>query len=163
MKDVLHEIAEELGKLDSIDEAIAMAIDIEEEGMGYYSEKASVIGNEAASKLYLFLAEEEKKHAEYLKQYRENRKIPEIEFNYPKFKASFKEEFSDEKLEEIGILLAALRFERKNEYFYMELAKKSSDDDAQRVFFEKMAAVERSHYMIIDELLDSATEFRMQT
>lgn len=162
MKDILHEIAEELDHLDSLDEAIALAIELEEEGMAYYSEKASVMKNETASRLYVFLAGEEKKHAGYLKQYRESKKVPEVEFNYPEFEASFSEEFSDEKLEEIGILLAALRFEHKSEYFYTELAKRAEDDD-QRIFFEKVAAAERGHYIIIDELLGEATQFRMQT
>ncbi|MDG6243017.1 MAG: ferritin family protein [Methanolobus sp.] len=162
MKDILKEIAEELDQLETLDEAIALAIELEEEGMAYYSEKASVMKNETASKLYMFLTEEEKKHAEYLKQYRDTKKVPEVEFSYPKFEASFTEEFSDEKLEEIGILLAALRFEHKSEYFYTELAKRT-DDEEQRIFYEKVAAAERGHYMIIDELLDAATEFRMQT
>ncbi|WP_094226671.1 ferritin family protein [Methanolobus psychrotolerans] len=162
MKDILHEIAEELDKLKSIDQAIALAIELEEEGMEYYSEKASVMKNETASKLYIFLADEEKKHSGYLMQYRESKQIPEVEFIYPKFEASFTEEFSDEKLEEVGILLAALRFEHKSEYFYTELAKRAEDDE-QRAFFEKVAAAERGHYMIIDELLGAATEFRMQT
>ncbi|WP_319509030.1 ferritin family protein [uncultured Methanolobus sp.] len=162
MKDILHDIAEELDKLKSMDQAIGMAIELEEEGMEYYAEKASLMKNETASKLYVFLAGEEKKHAEYLKQYRESKHIPEVEFTFPKFKASFTEEFSDEKLEEIGILLAALRFEHKSEYFYMELANRA-DDEEQSLFFEKIAAAERGHYQIIDELLGAATEFRMQT
>jgi rubrerythrin len=162
MKDILHEIAEELDNLKSLDEAIALAIELEEEGMEYYSEKASVMKNETASKLYMFLADEEKKHSGYLQQYRESKNIPEVEFTYPKFEASFSEEFSDEKLEEIGILLAALRFEHKSEYFYMELAKRAESED-QKVFFEQVAAAERGHYRIIDELLGEATQFRMQT
>ncbi|ETA67749.1 MAG: hypothetical protein PWQ51_1430 [Methanolobus sp.] len=162
MKDILQEIAEELDHLKSLDEAIALAIELEEEGMAYYSEKASVMKNATASKLYVFLADEEKKHAGYLQKYRESKNIPEVEFTYPKFEASFSEEFSDEKLEEIGILLAALRFEHKSEYFYMELAKRAESEE-QKVFFEQVAAAERGHYMIIDELLDDATQFRMQT
>ena len=162
MRDVLHEIVEELDKLESIDEAIALAIELEDEGREYYLEKSAEMKNRTASDLYVFLADEEKKHATYLKQYRDSKKAPAVEFHYPEFKASFTEEFSDEKLEEIGILLAALRFEHKSEYFYMELAKRSDDED-QRKFFEDVAAAERLHYKIIDELLDAATEFRMQT
>lgn len=162
MKDILHEIAEELDQLKSMDQAIGMAIELEEEGMKYYSEKASMMKNEAAREIYKFLAEEEKKHADYLKQFRESKQIPEVEFTFPKFKASFTEEFSDETLQEIGILLAALRFERKSEYFYIELADRA-DNEEQRVFFEKIAAAERGHYQIVDELLAAETEFRMQT
>ncbi|MDY0387003.1 MAG: ferritin family protein [Methanolobus sp.] len=162
MKDILQEIAEELDQLKSMDQAIGMAIELEEEGMKYYSEKASMTKNEAARELYNFLANEEKKHAQYLEQFRESKQIPEVEFSFPKFKASFKEEFSDETLKEIGILLGALRFEHKSEYFYIELADRA-DNEEQRLFFEKIAAAERGHYQIIDELLAAETEFRMQT
>jgi rubrerythrin len=162
MKDTLKEIADELDQLGSIDEAIAMAIELENEGREYYLEKASSMSNAVARDLYTFLAEEEKKHAEYLRQYREQKKAPIVEFDYPDFKASFAEEFSGKKLEEVGILLAALRFEHKSEYFYAELAKRADDED-QRIFFENVAAAERGHYRIIDELLEWATEFRMQT
>jgi erythrin-vacuolar iron transport family protein len=162
MKDILKEIADELDQLGSIDKAIAMAIELEDEGREYYLEKASSLNNQAARDLYRFLADEEQKHAGYLKQYREQKKAPVVEFHYPQFKDSFTEEFSGNKLEEIGILLAALRFEHKSEYFYTELAKRAEDNE-QKVFFENVAAAERGHYRIIDELLESATEFRMQT
>ncbi|KXS44890.1 ferritin family protein [Methanolobus zinderi] len=162
MKDVLHEIAEKLDRLESIDEAIAMAIELEEEGREYYLERASSMEHETGKSLYKFLADEEKKHAEYLRQYRESKKAPVVEFEYPDFKASFREEFSDKTLEEVGVLLGALRFEHKSEFFYEELAKKATDQE-QKEFFENMEDVERSHYRIIEELLDYATQFRMQT
>ncbi|TGC11054.1 ferritin family protein [Methanolobus halotolerans] len=162
MKDVLHEIADELDRMESIDEAIAMAIELEEEGRKYYLEKASAMEHATGTNLYMFLAEEEKKHAEYLRHYRESKKAPVVEFNYPEFKVSFKEEFSGKTLEEVGILLAALRFEHKSEYFYAELAKRSTDEE-QKKFFESMEDVERSHYRIIEELLEYETQFRMQT
>ncbi|MCQ6962555.1 ferritin family protein [Methanolobus chelungpuianus] len=162
MKDVLKEISDKLDKLGSVDEAIAMAIELENEGREYYMEKASGMSSETVMGLYIFLADEEKKHAEYLRQYREQKKAPVVEFSYPDFKASFTKEFSGKELGEISILLAALRFEHKSEYFYTELARRT-DDEEQKAFFENVAAAERGHYRIIDELLEAATEFRMQT
>jgi rubrerythrin len=162
MKDVLQEIVKELDGLKSMDEAIAMAIDLEEEGRAYYLDKSSKMKNQAAISIYKFLADEEKKHAEYLQQFRDSGETPNIEFHVPEFKASFTEEFSNEDLQEIGILLAALRFEHKSELFYMEMANRA-DNEKQVNFFEDVAAAERIHYSIIDELLSAATEFRMQT
>lgn len=162
MKDVLQEIVEKLDQLGSMDEAIAMAIDLEEEGRTYYLDKSSKMKNQAAISIYNFLAEEEKKHADYLRQYRDSKETPEIDFHIPDFKASFAEEFSSEDLQEIGILLAALRFEHRSEFFYMEMANRA-EDDVQKKFFEDVAAAERIHYSIIDELLSAATDFRMQT
>ncbi len=162
MKDVLHEIVEKLDQLKSMDEAIAMAIDLEEEGRAYYLDRLSKMKNPAAISIYKFLADEEEKHAQYLKQFRDSKETPEIDFHIPEFKASFTEEFSNEELEEIGILLAALRFEHKSELFYMEMANRAENEN-QVKFFEDVAAAERMHYSIIDELLEAATEFRMQT
>ncbi|MBN2109480.1 MAG: ferritin family protein [Methanosarcinaceae archaeon] len=162
MKDVLHEIADELDRLESMDDAIAMAIELEEEGREYYLEKASAMEHATGTDIYMFLADEEKKHADYLRHLRESSKVPVVEFTYPDFKASFKEEFSDKLLEEIGILLGALRFEHKSEFFYEELAKRATDEE-QKKFFKDMEDVERSHYRIIEELLEYATQFRMQT
>ncbi len=44
----------------------------------------------------------------------------------------------------------------------MEMAKRAENND-QIKFFEDVAAAERMHYRIIDELLGAATDFRMQT
>ncbi len=71
-------------------------------------------------------------------------------------------EFTENNLEEIGIMLGTLRFERKSEYFYLELEKKATEKEEQE-FFSKIAKVERGHYELIDGLLDEATGFRMQT
>ncbi|WP_406660089.1 ferritin family protein [Methanolobus sp. ZRKC3] len=162
MKDVLQEIVEELDKLGSMDEAIALAIDLEEKGRAYYLDKASEMKNPGAVNIYNFLAGEEKKHLEYLIKYRDSREVPEMEHHVPEFKESLMEEFSDEEMQEIGILLGALRFEHKSEFFYMEMAKRAEDEN-QRKFFEDVAAAERIHYSIIDDLLGAASGFRMQT
>jgi rubrerythrin len=65
-------------------------------------------------------------------------------------------------LGDAGILLAAMRHERKSEDFYMEVAKRAVDD-SQRSFFEMLARYERGHYELIDSYLDAITRFRMQT
>jgi rubrerythrin len=55
-----------------------------------------------------------------------------------------------------------MRHERKSEYFYSELAKRTKDD-IQRNFFEMLAVYERGHYELIDNYLEEITSFRMQT
>ncbi|MFA0821431.1 MAG: ferritin family protein [Methanomethylovorans sp.] len=163
MKDVLHEISEELDQLNTLEEAVDVAIKLEEDGRAYYLKKAESMQNPAARELYTFLAGEEKKHAEMLRKFLNgDMKAAHAEHHFPDFTPSLTQEFSDKKLEEIGILLAALRFEYKSEYFYMELGKRATKPE-QKEFFEKIAAAERGHYRLIDEMLQNATEFRMQT
>ncbi|MBC7085115.1 MAG: ferritin family protein [Methanomethylovorans sp.] len=163
MKDVLQEISEELDQLSTVEEAIDVAIKLEEDGRAYYLNKAETMTNPAARELYTFLADEEKKHAEMLRRFKNGDKtVSHVEHHFPDFTPSLTQEFSDKKLEEIGILLAALRFEYKSEYFYMELGRRATDPE-QKEFFDNIAAAERGHYRLIYEMLQIATEFRMQT
>lgn len=163
MKDVLQEISEKLDQFDTVEDAIDMAIKLEEDGRTYYLEKSESMKNPAARELYTFLAGEEKKHAEMLRKFRNGDKVStHVDHHFPDFTPSLTQEFSNKKLEEIGILLAALRFEYKSEYFYMELGRRSTEPE-QKEFFDRIAAAERGHYKLIDEMLQAATEFRMQT
>jgi len=163
MKDVLQEISEQLDKLDTLEEAIDVAIKLEEDGREYYLEKSGSMPNPAAREMYAFLAGEEKKHADMLRKFKNgDTSAAHVEHLFPDFTPSLTQEFSDKKLEEIGILLAALRFEYKSEYFYMELGKRATESE-QKEFFDRIAAAERGHYRLIDEMLQAATEFRMQT
>nr|WP_304364415.1 ferritin family protein [Methanosarcina sp. KYL-1] len=89
--------------------------------------------------------------------------MPEVEIEVPSGQ-SFTPEFVEKetRLGAIGILLAAMRHERKSEYFYSELAKQAGDE-ARKKFFEMLAGYERVHYELIDNYLEAVTEFRMQT
>lgn len=162
MKDIVEEITEELDKFETVQDAVDMAIKLEEDGRAYYLENMETMENPNARELYLFLAEEEKKHAEILRQFKDGNYTGHEAHDFPDFTPLLNQEYSDKKLEEVGVLLAALRFEYKSEYLYTELAKRS-DNPEQKLFFEKIAAAERGHYKLIDELLEDATQFRMQT
>lgn len=162
MTNILDEIDKNLDNIESIEEAIDMAITLEQQGREFYLDMASRIKNPGVRDMYEYLADEEKKHEEYLKQFQNDVSIVvEEEEDLPDFKVSFSSEF-DDRLDEIGVLLGALRLERKSEYFYKKLAEMTGDME-QKQFFEKIASVERGHYEIIDGVLDTATGFRMQT
>ena len=163
MKDVLQEISEQLDQLDTLEEAIDVAIKLEEDGRAYYLKRSESMPNPAAREMYAFLAGEEEKHAVMLRKFKNgDKKAAHVEHHFPDFTPSLTQEFSDKKLEEIGILLAALRFEYKSEYFYTELGRRATEPE-QKEFFDRIAAAERGHYRLIDEMLQAATEFRMQT
>lgn len=88
-------------------------------------------------------------------------KVPSGESFTPEFNPA-RIKVGEITLGDVGILLAAMRHERKIEYFYSELAKKVGEH-ALRNFFEMLVRYEKSHYDLIDSYLDEITSFRMQT
>lgn len=159
---MLEDVTEEIENLNSIEEAVEMAISLEDQGRDFYLEKAEATKEVAIQEMFNFLAEEEIKHAEYLHNFLRENNMEVTVSAMPNFTKTLSEEFSGERMEEVGILLAALRFERKSEDFYAVLAKRT-DDPQQKEFFEKLSMVERGHYELIDGLLGESTQFRMQT
>jgi rubrerythrin len=158
-----QEVVDEVSKLKDLEEAIALAAEREKEARAFYQEKAANTEDIGLKDLYTYLADEEAEHFRYLEEYREKKKLPEIETELPSGQ-SFTPEFveSETRLGAIGVVIAAMRHERKSEYFYMELAKKS-EEESQKQFFEILAGYESIHYDLLDSYLESITEFRMQT
>ena len=145
-----------------------MAICREKEAREFYLNKANIMGNQKFKELYEYLANEELKHLGYLEKYRDTKKLPIVSAKVHSGQ-SFTPEFnpaltkgSEITLGDTGILLAAMRHERKSEDFYSELAKRV-EGNAQKNFFEMLSRYERSHYELIDSYLDYITSFRMQT
>jgi erythrin-vacuolar iron transport family protein len=168
MKSSYEDVVEEVKNLKGIEEAIALAIEREIEARDFYFNKAALMDNPKFRELYEELAGEEKKHISYLETYRDRKELPKISTEIPSGQ-SFTPEFDVARtkggkitLGDAGILLAAMRHERKSEDFYSELSK-ISKDAAQRNFFETLARYERGHYELIDSYLDAITRFRMQT
>ncbi|WP_440952588.1 ferritin-like domain-containing protein [Methanococcoides sp. FTZ1] len=152
-----------MGSIGSVEDAVKLGISFEDQGRDFYLEFAETAKEPAAKDMFLFLAEEEKKHAKYLQRYLSGEDLSiEEETEMPDFRGAFASEFTEEKFSEVGVMLAAMRLERKTEDLYLMLSTVSSDPE-QREFFEKLAAVERGHYDLIDGLLEAATGFRMQT
>lgn len=163
-----QEVIDEVKNLKGIEEAVALAIEREKEARDFYLQKAELMDNPKFKELYEDLAGEELKHIGYLESYRNEKKLPVIETEMPSGQ-SFSPEFNTARtkvgeisLGDAGILLAAMRHERKSEDFYSEMAKKVSDEN-QKYFFEMLARFERGHYELIDSYLEEITRFRMQT
>ncbi|KGK99466.1 rubrerythrin [Methanococcoides methylutens] len=162
MQDVANEFPN-VGNIGSVEDAVKLGISFEDQGRDFYLEFAEATTDPAAKDMFIYLAEEEKKHAKYLQSYLKGEDLSiDEESDMPDFKEAFASEFTGEKLGEVGVMLAAMRLERKTEDLYLMLSSVSSDA-VQRDFFEKLAAVERGHYDLIDGLLGAITGFRMQT
>ncbi|MDD4332010.1 MAG: ferritin family protein [Methanosarcinaceae archaeon] len=185
MKTAFNEVLEEVSKLDTIEAALALALKREMTAQAFYKEKAEAAAEPRLRELYTYLAAEEGKHLSYLEAYRKKLKLPEKEreaeaekegkeraerkekektfFSLPETQ-SFSPEFTaaEPRLGAIAVLIAALRHERKSEYFYTELAN-LAEEKTLKSFFKKLAGYEQAHYELIDNYLESLTEFRMQT
>ena len=168
MRSAYQDVVEEVKNLKGIEEAIALAIEREIEARDFYLSKAALMENPKFRDLYEQLAGEEKKHIGYLETYRTKKELPVIITEMPSGQ-SFTPEFNPARtkggeitLGDAGILLAAMRHERKSEDFYSELAKRVEDEDL-RNFFQMLSGYERVHYEMIDGYLEDLTSFRMQT
>jgi erythrin-vacuolar iron transport family protein len=169
-----------------------LAIKREKEARDFYLHKSTLMSNPKFKELYQELADEEAGHITYLEVYRDTKGLPIVstkvrngqsfipEFNITHTKqfimlqmydqqTTFPPEFDTNRttsgeatLGDAGILVAAMRHERKSEDFYSELAKRAKDG-TQRTFFEMLSRYERSHYEVLDSYLDYITGFRMQT
>jgi rubrerythrin len=169
-----------------------LAIKREKEARDFYLHKSTLMDNPKFKELYQQLADEEAGHITYLEVYRDTKELSVIstkvrngqsfipEFNITQTKQFIMLQMYDQQttsppefdtarttsgeatLGDAGILVAAMRHERKSEDFYSELAKRTGDD-TQRNFFEMLARYERSHYEVLNSYLDYVTGFRMQT
>lgn len=168
MKSAYQNIVEEVKNLRGVEEAIALAVEREKEARDFYLQKADLMKNPKFRKLYEYLAGEEVKHLGYLEEYRDKKELPAVSTEVPSGQ-SFSPEFDPARtkvgeitLGDAGILLAAMRHERKSEDFYSELEKRA-EDESQRNFFQMLSVYERGHYELIDSYLEDITGFRMQT
>ena len=141
-----QDVVNEVRTLKGIEEAIAMAIAREREAREFYLHNSTLMENPKFKELYEYLANEELKHLSYLEKYRDTKELPVVGTKVnsgqsftPEFNPTLKKggEFV---LGDTGILLAAMRHERKSEYFYSELIKWAIDD-VQRNFFEMLTSV----------------------
>ncbi|HEY3360877.1 MAG TPA: ferritin family protein [Methanosarcina sp.] len=168
MQSEYQNIIEEVKNLKGIEEAVALAIEREKEARNFYLSKAALMDDPKFKELYEYLANEEVKHLSYLKGYRDKRELPVTSTEIPSGQ-SFSPEFDIGRIKsgeitlgDAGILLAAMRHERKSEDFYSEVAK-TVEEESLRKFFEMLAGYERGHYELIDSFLEDITGFRMQT
>ena len=168
MRSTYQSVVDEVKNLNGIEEAIALAIEREIEARDFYLSKAAVMDRPKFKELYEYLANEEVKHLGYLERYRDKNELSVTIAEVPSGQ-SFTPEFDigrtkggEITLGDAGILVAALRHERKSEDFYSEVAKRV-DDESLKNFFEMLASFERGHYELIDQFLEEVTRFRMQT
>ena len=130
MRSAYQNVVEEVKNLKGIEEAVALAIVREKEARDFYLSKAALMEDPKFKELYEYLANQEVKHLGYLERYRDKNQLPVVSTEIPSGQ-SFSPEFDlgrtkggEVTLGDAGILIAALRHERKSEDFYTEVGAK---------------------------------------
>jgi rubrerythrin len=163
MEDIMADIEKMMENLKTVDDAINLALTIENQGQKFYSEKANTAVSIEAKDLFTYLAAEEAKHIEYLNNFEKTGNASSIRnVDSADFTPSFEMEFTGVKPGEMDVLMGALGFEQKNENFYKKLEARAYDP-GQKEFFTIMTSFEHKHLELIDGFIDAATQFRMQT
>lgn len=162
-KDIMIELGVAIDNIATLEDAVNTALTIEQQGHKFYLKKARNTTGIAAKDLFEYLAVEESRHIEYLNDFLKTGQSSGFNVAHPPdFTQSFASEFTEEKPGELDVLMSALRFEKKNEDFYKELAVWTHNFE-QKEFFDMMASFEHGHVELIDGFIDAATQFRMQT
>lgn len=162
-RDIMIEFGASIDNIATLEDAVKTALTIEQQGHKFYLEKAGTSTGIAAKDLFEYLATEESRHIEYLNDFLKTGHLSVFnEDTPPDFTQSFASEFTEENPGELDVLMNALRFEKKNEDFYKELAVWTHNSE-EKEFFDMMSSFEHGHGELIDGFIDAVTQFRMET
>jgi len=137
------------------------AIDFEIENREFYEKCAADTSHEDLKKVFLELAEEEKKHENIVRQLKDNKEVDEVEAGIlPKAKEAF-QKISEtmptgESLlpeEQVDVYKKAVNLETKSYEFYTEKAEES-DSELVKKTFNRLAEEEKKHERIIDNIIE---------
>jgi len=146
------------------------AIDLEEKGKAFFQQAAATTRSEFARRTFLFLAAEEDRHIERIKQFYSDLEqlgegqTPEVESSDAEDRlASFNETLVKLKGEihhstsDTEAYRAALAFETGAEDFYADQARTASDPQVRR-FYEWLIAEEEMHEALLRSCLEFAED-----
>lgn len=135
------------------------AMQMEKEGEAFYQTMALKSPNKGMKNIFIFLASQELRHYDFLESMKKNEeiKIQETTFSAD-IKNIFKEMKRENKNMDVNILpkemyKKAQDLEKKTEEFYLEQAKLAKQN-GQKEIFEKIAAEEKQHYWLLEDLIE---------
>lgn len=137
--------------------SVKMAIDNEVKGREMYMEFARRAKNPVTKKTFEYLAEEELKHIDKIKELTESNKAPEMEtISYDQVKTLFEQSVRHfEKQvkpgsDDLEAHKVAMDLERKSVELYERLSK-AAEDGKVKEFFGKLAGEEKLHFDLIQK------------
>lgn len=137
------------------------AIDFEIENREFYEECAANTSHDELKKVFLELAEEEKKHENIVRQLKENKEVDEVDTGIlPKAKEAFDKiadnmPTGDDVMpeEQVDVYKKAINLETKSYEFYQERAEEA-DSELVKKTFNRLAEEEKKHERIIDSIIE---------
>lgn len=135
------------------------ALSFEQEHEEFYRKQLEETEHESLKRVYEFLASEEARHQEIVKELSTREEAEEIESNLiPRVKKAFNEISSDipesmKKTEQVDIYKQAREMEDKAHKFYSKKAEKEESTKLKEVL-EKLAAEEKKHWTIMNNLVE---------
>jgi rubrerythrin len=134
------------------------ALEFEEEHQSFYKEMINKTENENLITVFEDLLEQEKKHAEIVKQLKQEKKVEDIKSNIlPKSKETFEKissDLPDNALpdEQVDIYKKAREMEERTYDFYSKKAEKTEIEHVKEAF-KQLAKEEKKHENIMDNLV----------
>ena len=163
------------GRMESLKQAIQMAMKMEKDGADFYQEAATKVASESAKKMLLSFVKDEKKHFNLLKKIFEETKLPNFNRDFEEMFSlklpadKVKTIFSKAKGEvqkhipissdELDVLRKAIEMEKKSVDFYQKQKGKAAEDKL-RALFERLVEEERQHYQLLTNTLSYLEDSR---
>jgi rubrerythrin len=138
---------------------LSFGMKMEQDGKAFYEEQAARLNDKNAADILQFLADEEQKHYEYIRRFREgSRDLPESQLisdvkNVFQRMKDNNEEFVAEKATMLEVLNRGMGMEDKSIEFYRERAEVSESSDDRDIFL-LLKKQEDKHYAILSSLID---------
>ena len=144
-------------------EMLGVALKLEREGMEFYRQASEKMADELASRMFLSLVEDEKKHACLLKQMaaeagvepaeanvlRENPAAQQVSALFKETARRVREDVGPDD-DQIKVIEVAKDMELRAFNFYARLQEEITDD-LEKVIVAKIAEQENEHYRILDD------------
>lgn len=137
---------------------LSFGMKMELDGKAFYEEHASKINDRHAADILQYLADEEQKHYDYIKKFREGSKeVPESHLvqdvkNVFEQMKQRGEGFVEDKSTMFEVLNRGLEMEDKSIVFYNERAKASGNPDDRDIFM-LLKKQEDKHYSLLNSLI----------
>lgn len=138
------------------------AMQMENDGKEFYLVLAANAMNQGVKSIFNLLAEEEAKHYLIVKAMKEDKNT---QFLKPCLLSDVKNIFKNMKEEDVifnanisqkEAYVKAQELEKQSEDFYLEQANQAIDNE-QKLIFQKIAAEEKQHYWLLDNLIEFIT------
>lgn len=145
-------------------DAIDISLKMETDAVKFYTEAAERTSHVVGKKMFLSIAEDEKRHIDMLNALLKGMEVTHKDFNpMEKIRTVF-EELKDQMRErvqatttETEALELALKMEKEGVEFYRKVAAESTDAKS-RDLFERLIREEEKHYEIFSNTLDFLTD-----